>query len=113
MSDIMKSDRKNRLEKAGWKVGSTQDFLGLSDAESAVTDIRVSLARELRRRRVGQKYSQADLAKRVGSSQSRVARMEAGDPSVSLDLLLRVLLAFGTTAGEIGRMIGKAGSHGP
>ena len=55
MSDIMKSDRKNRLEKAGWKVGSTQDFLGLSDAESAVTDIRVSLARELRRRRVGQK----------------------------------------------------------
>src|SRR5581483_4278956 len=49
------------------------------------------------RRRAELGLSQAVVAKRLGSSQSRVAKMEAGDPSVSLDLLLRALLALGAT----------------
>ena len=103
----MKPDRKRRLEKAGWKFGSAQDFLGLTDAEAAIVDMRVSLARELRRHRLAHRASQVALAKVVGSSQSRVARMEAGHSSVSLDLLVRALLSSGSTPAAIGRAIAK------
>lgn len=104
----MKTEKKNRLEKAGWRVGSTQEFLGLTDAEAAITDVRVALARALKSRRLKRHVSQATVAQLVGSSQARVARMEAGDPSVSLDLLLRTLLTFGTSPAEIGRVIAGA-----
>ena len=43
--------------------------------------------------------------KRLGSSQSRVAKMEAADPSVSLDLLVRGLLATGASPRDIGRVL--------
>jgi predicted transcriptional regulator len=69
----------------------------------------VSLARDLRRRRRDSKISQATLAQRIGSSQSRVAKMEAADPSVSIDLLIRTLLRAGSTTAEIGRVIARAG----
>lgn len=104
----MRKEKKERLERAGWKVGDAKEFLDLSEAELAVIDVRVSLARELRRRRTARKLSQAALAKRIGSSQSRVAKMEAGDPSVSIDLLLRSLLTSGSTSADIGRVIAKA-----
>ena len=106
----MKADKRNRLEKAGWKVGTTQEFLNLSDAESALIEVRVALAQQLRACRAAQKHSQAQLARLVGSSQSRVARMEAGDPSVSLDLLVRALTKCGVTVAEIGRAIVKGAS---
>lgn len=106
----MKDDKKKRLSRVGWKVGDTQDFLELSDAEMALIDVRVSLAREVRRRRRLKKISQASLARRVGSSQSRVAKMEAGDPSVSIDLLVRTLLSTGSSPRDIGRVIARAGS---
>jgi ribosome-binding protein aMBF1 (putative translation factor) len=105
----MKTEKRRRLSRAGWKVGDTQEFLELSDAEMALIDVRVSLARELRRRRRLGGISQATLAERVGSSQSRVAKMEAGDPSVSIDLLVRTLLSIGSSAREIGRVIARAG----
>jgi len=106
----MKNDKRKRLEKAGWKVGNAKEFLNLTDAEAAIVDVRVALARELRTRRLEQRFSQASLARLAGSSQARVARMEAGDPSVSLDLLFRTLLAFGTTTAEIGRAIARGAS---
>jgi DNA-binding XRE family transcriptional regulator len=105
----MKASKRERLEKAGWKVGDVQEFLELSNAEMALVDVRVSLARDLRRRRKEKKISQATLAKRIGSSQSRVAKMEAGDPSVTIDLLMRTLLSTGSTPAEIARVIAKAG----
>ncbi len=101
----MKTDKRARLEKAGWRLGNAGDFLGLSEAESAVVEMRIALARTLRRQRAAHHMSQAALAKRLGSSQSRVAKMEAGDPSVSLDLLLRSLIAVGSTPAEIGKAI--------
>jgi DNA-binding XRE family transcriptional regulator len=104
----MKDSKRKKLEEAGWAVGDAQDFLGLSDAEAALVDVRVSLARDLRRRRRQSKISQATLAKRIGSSQSRVAKMEAGDPSVTIDLLIKTLLRAGSTTSEIGRVIAKA-----
>lgn len=104
----MRKGKRKRLERAGWKVGDAKDFLGLTDADMAVIDLRVSLAAELRRRRLARKLSQAALAKRIGSSQSRVAKMEAGDPSVSLDLLIRSLLTSGSTNEDIAEVIAKA-----
>lgn len=106
----MKKEKKEKLERAGWAVGDTQEFLDLDDAEMALVDVRVSLAQALRKRRHRLKISQATFAKRVGSSQSRVAKMEAGDPSVSLDLLIRSLLTSGSTAEEIGKVIATASS---
>ncbi len=101
----MKEAKKKRLEKAGWQVGDTQDFLGLTDAEMAMIDVRLTLASALKHRRRDLKISQQQLAERIGSSQSRVAKMEAGDPSVSLDLLLRSLIYSGSTSAEIGQAL--------
>jgi len=101
----MRSDKRKRLERAGWRVGSVSEFLGLSDAENAIVEIRVALAVALRTRRVARRLSQTALAKALGSSQSRVAKMEAGDPAVSLDLLIRSLAIAGSTNAEIGRAI--------
>ena len=104
----MKKEKRKRLERAGWKVGDAKDFLELDDAEMAVIELRVSLAKELRKRRRAKRISQETFAKRIGSSQSRVAKMEAGDPSVSIDLLIRSLLSAGSTKKQIGRVIANA-----
>jgi DNA-binding transcriptional regulator YiaG len=105
----VKEGKRKKLERTGWVVSGTQEFLDLSDAEMALIDVRVSLAKALRRRRQRLKISQAAFAKRVGSSQSRVAKMEAGDPSVSIDLLIRSLITSGSSAEEIGKVIATAG----
>lgn len=104
----MKNAKKERLEKAGFRVGSVRDFLELRDAENAVIEVRVMLAQTLKSRRIQCHMSQAALAKELGSSQSRVAKMEAGDPSVSLDLLLRSLFALGSTTAQVGKAIAAA-----
>jgi ribosome-binding protein aMBF1 (putative translation factor) len=104
----MRKAKKERLEKKGWKVGTVQDFLGLSDEEAAYVELRFRLATTLRTQRQKKRLSQSELAKRIGSSQSRVAKMEAGDPSVSLDLLIRSLLALGATSRDLARAISAA-----
>jgi ribosome-binding protein aMBF1 (putative translation factor) len=101
----MRKAKKTRLEKKGWKVGTVQDFLELSDEEAAYIEVRLRLAAALRKRRQRGRLSQAELAGQIGSSQSRVAKMEAGDPSVSLDLLIRALLALGASSRDLARAI--------
>lgn len=101
----MREGKRRRLEARGWKVGTTQEFLDLSAEEAAYIEVKVRLAvglREWRRRRA---LTQADLAKRLRSSQSRIAKMEAGDPSVSLDLLVRSLLTLGASRRELSRIM--------
>jgi ribosome-binding protein aMBF1 (putative translation factor) len=92
----MDRKKKARLQSAGWAVSSAKDFLGLSEAESALIELKLELSRVHRERRERAGISQQALAKRLHSSQSRVAKMEAGDPSVSMDLLVRSLLVLGT-----------------
>jgi ribosome-binding protein aMBF1 (putative translation factor) len=99
----MRSDKKRRLERAGWKTGSADEFLGLSPEESAYIDLKLRLSDSLRQRRQHQRLSQKELASRVESSQSRVAKMEAGDPSVSIDLLVKTLKVPGTHLQNSGR----------
>lgn len=101
----MRKDKKARLERAGWKVGTVRELLGLSEAEEALVELKLILSRGLRERRARRKLTQAQLARLLKSSQSRVAKMEAGDPSVSLDLLIRSLLAMGTTQRELAQVI--------
>ncbi len=102
----MERAKRKRLEKAGWRVGSAADFLGLSGVEEALVDMKLALGMRLRKTREQHKLTQIDLAKRMGSSQSRVAKMEAGDPGVSLDLLVQGLLAAGATRKEIASALG-------
>jgi transcriptional regulator with XRE-family HTH domain len=93
------------LEAKGWRFGSAQEFLGSSNEESAYVELRVRLAHSLRLRRQRRKVSQTELAKMVHSSQSRVAKMECGDPFVSLDLLIRSLLALGASLRDVAQAI--------
>src|SRR6059036_2374337 len=102
---MMRRTKQERLEAKGWKFGTAQEFLGLSDEETTYVELRLRLADSLRRRRQKRKLSQTDLAKLLRSSQSRVAKMEGGDPSVSIDLLIRSLLAMGTTQKELAQVI--------
>jgi len=104
----MDNAKKKRLERAGWAVGDPQQFLQLTAEENRFLELKLALAggvRELRER-IG--LTQTALADRLGSSQSRVAKMEAADRSVSLDLMMRSLLAIGATATEIARWIKRA-----
>ena len=102
----MRKEKKAKLERSGWKVGSVADFLGLSAAEEALVGLRLTLSHGLRERRTRRRLSQEQLARLLGSSQSRVAKMESGDPSVSIDLLIRSLLAMGATQKELAHVIG-------
>ena len=104
---IMTKARRKKLESAGWKLGSVKEFLGLNDEENAFVELKVVLSEKLRERRTKSGLSQSELAKRLGSSQSRVAKMEASDPTVSLDLLVKGLLATGATTQQIGNAIAK------
>jgi len=104
----MKPAKRRRLEAAGWKVGSAQGFLGLTDEDGEYIELHLSLAALLTKRRKSLGYTQTQVADLIGSSQSRVAKMEAGDPSVSVDLLIRTLLALGANRKQVGRAIGAA-----
>jgi ribosome-binding protein aMBF1 (putative translation factor) len=91
----MKRAKRKKLEAAGWTVGSAQDFLGLSEQEAAFVELKLALGSYVRRYRTKRRWTQTALAARLGSSQSRVAKVEAGDVTVSLDLQVRALLALG------------------
>jgi len=101
----MNKEKIKRLEKKGWKVGSTEEFLGLSNEEAAYIDLKIKLSTNLRQLRTKQKLTQVEVAKILKSSQSRVAKLETGDPSVSLDLIIRSLLALGTSQKDIAKAI--------
>jgi predicted transcriptional regulator len=101
----MKTSKRAKLEAAGWSIGSAQDFLQLSDAESALVELRLALSHSLRNWRKRRGLSQVELARRLKSSQSRVAKMEAGDTSVSVDLLVRSLFAIGAKPKDLAKTI--------
>ena len=101
----MAKAKRKKLEAKGWKVGSAEDFLGLSTEEAIYVQVKLAFSNLLRRLRENQKLTQTAAAKRLHSSQSRVAKMEAGDPSVSLDLLFRSLLALGASNQDLAKVI--------
>lgn len=100
----MKKTKKDKLKKAGWKVGSATEFLELTEEEAAMIELKIALARDLKRRRQSKKLTQTQLARLLHSSQSRIAKMEAGDPSVSFDLLLKSLLSLGVSPKQLAKI---------
>lgn len=103
----MDASRRRKLEAGGWRVGEPRELLQLSDDEAALVEMRLALADEVRRRRRDAEWTQAELASALGSSQSRVAKMESADRSVSLDLLVRGLLALGASRREVSRALAR------
>ena len=101
----MPKQKKKSLAAKGWKIGTVKEFLGLSNEEFAYIELKIRLAAGLRQRRQQKGLSQLDLAAKLQSSQSRVAKMEAGDPSVSLDLLIRSLISLGASERELSQII--------
>lgn len=101
----MDERKRKRLEANGWKFGSAKEFLRLSEEEQAYIELRLRLAEGLKAKRVDQGLTQIQLATAIQSSQSRVAKMEAGDPSVSLDLLVKSLLALGASDRDLAKII--------
>ena len=101
----MKATKCKKLEAKGWKIDSTDEFLNLSPEEAAYIELKLSLSNSLKQRRLKEKLSQVELAKMVESSQSRVAKMEAGDPSVSIDLLVKSLLVISSISLALSRTL--------
>jgi predicted transcriptional regulator len=102
----MRATKRDKLDRAGWTVGSAAEFLVLSQEEAAFVEMKVALSQSLRQWRTRQRLTQGELATRLNSSQSRVAKMEAADPTVSVDLLLRSLLRLGAKRKDIARAMG-------
>ncbi len=100
--------KQRRLAERGWRVGSADDFLDLSVEESAYVDLRLRLSDALRAKRQQQRLTQVEVARRIKSSQSRIAKMEAGDASISLDLLIRSLFALGASNRDLAEAISGA-----
>jgi DNA-binding XRE family transcriptional regulator len=103
----MNEAKRRKLERAGWTVGSAADFLELSPEEARYVEMKLALTDALRTRRAAKHLTQTALAKQLGSSQSRVAKMEAGDPTVTVDLLMRSLLVLGASPRDIAHSISR------
>ena len=103
----MRESKRKKLESKGWKLGSAKELLGLSDQEERYIELQLKLAEGLKARRRANGVTQIELAQTIRSSQSRVAKMEAGDPTVSLDLLVKSILALGTSNRELAAIIAR------
>ena len=101
----MKNNKKKKLESKGWKIGDSTEFLNLSPEEAAYVELKILLSKKLQSTRKQKRLTQIQFAHLLKSSQSRVAKMEAGDPSVSLDLLIRSLLMLGTSRKTLAQMM--------
>ena len=101
----MNAEKRKRLEEAGFRASTVADFLGLTPEESELIEIRLALTHAFQRQRAASGLSQSQLAEKIGSSQSHVAKMEAGDPHVSLDLMVKALVASGMTRAELAAVL--------
>lgn len=103
----MDARKRKRLESAGWQVGDVDEFLGLSEEELEFIEAKLALANSLKEKRKQRRLTQEQLARKIGSSQSRVAKMEAADSTVSLDSIVRTLLTLGMPMSQIARVLGS------
>jgi ribosome-binding protein aMBF1 (putative translation factor) len=101
--------KQEALEAVGWKVGNAAEFLGLTEEEQQIIEFRLMVGRGVRRLRESHHLTQRQLAARIGSSQSRVAKIEAASSEVSLDLMLR---GFFSAGGRLTDLIPPTGIRG-
>jgi DNA-binding XRE family transcriptional regulator len=104
----MDQSKRECLESKGWKIGTVSDFLELTPEEAIFVEIKLALSQSLKERR--QKLmTQNDAASKISSSEPRIAQAENGDASVSIELLIRAMLATGATPQDIGQVIAGVG----
>ncbi len=101
----MDSKKRKLLENSGWISTNVEEFLGLRPEELAYINLKLYLASFIKDHRKDRKFTQQTLANLMGSSQSRIAKMENGDPSVSLDLMFRALMYLGISKGQLAQII--------
>ncbi len=101
----MDKKKRKQLEEKGFRVGSAADFLELTPEEEAYIDIRLDISNLVKTQRTKRGWTQEQLARAIGSSQSRIAKLEGGDPGISLDLMIKALLRLGTSKEQIGKLL--------
>ncbi len=101
----MDSQKRKKLEANGYVMGDAANLFNLTPEEARLIDLKLALRVSLKEERTKQNITQEELAKVIGSSQSRIAKMERGDPAVSVDLLLRALMALGVSNKQIAKII--------
>ncbi|PKD44281.1 helix-turn-helix domain-containing protein [Rhodohalobacter barkolensis] len=101
----MEKKKQKKLEEKGYRVGSAADFLELTPEEEAYIDIRLDISNLVKTQRAKRGWTQEQLARAIGSSQSRIAKLEGGDPGISLDLMIKALLRLGTSKKQIGKLL--------
>lgn len=101
----MDKQKQKELEEKGFHVGSAADFLDLTPEEESYIEIRLDISALIKTQRTKRGWTQQQLARAMGSSQSRIAKMESGDPSTSLDLMIKALLRLGISKQEIGKLL--------
>lgn len=101
----MKQTKQDKLRKVGYRVIGTQEFLGLSDMEMELIDLKIALIEKLKQTRAARNLTQQQVAALVGTSQSRIAALERGRGDATLDLICRTLFALGMTRKQIGQTI--------
>ena len=97
----MNKEKRKALEAAGFVFEDAEDFLELTVEERRLVDLRLAVSRAARERRLQQNLGQEQVAKKLKSSQSRVAELEAGSADVSLDLMFRALFVLGGSVKEL------------
>src|SRR5689334_5950005 len=108
MSELTYSETPNiepHPSRTRGSMRTKRQLLSTASTAEVIDKMKFRLGIRLRTTRSRQGFTQSDLAEHLGSSQSRVSKMEAGDPSVSRDLLFMGLLAVGLTASDIGRIL--------
>lgn len=103
----MDASKRQKLEAAGWRVGTTADFLELTPEEIGIVEVKLALGDYIRQVRREHRWTQTQVANRIGSSQSRVAKMEAADPSVTIDLQMKSLFSLGKTTSDVCRAMAR------
>ncbi len=101
----MKKSKKEKLQKLGYIVTDAQGYLGLSDEEMALIDLKIQLMHKLKAIREKAGVTQKELAKLMHTSQSRIAMLEGGSSDVSLDLVCKALFALGISKKQIAKAI--------
>jgi len=104
--NVMEKKKRKQLEGKGFRVGSAADFLELTPEEEAYIEIRLDISSLVKTQRTKSGWTQGQLARAIGSSQSRIAKLEGGDPGISLDLMIKALLRLGTSKQQIGKLLG-------
>lgn len=103
----MDKKKIRELEAKGFKVGDVTDFLELTEEDVRLIELRLALSRKAKEVRRRKHLTQVEVANRIQSSQSRVAKIEAGDRSVSIDLLVRALFKLGVSKEELAEAIAR------